>query len=259
MRVPHKVIFLSLILISGVGLYIKKNRRNLHHKSVTKNQPIVFNGDSKKVLSIAAKYLPVNPVIVEAGAFDGKDTQLMAQFFPQGIIHTFEPDPDNYAQLQKKITQFHNVKCHQLALSDNNGMALFHRSLDPENSNNRQSGSLLAPKEHLKSFAITFNEKISIPTTTLESWAHKNIVDHIDFLWLDMQGVELNALKVSTDLLKKVKVIYTEVEFLEAYEGQYQYKDVVSWLENQGFTLIAKDFFGDGLDRFSGNVLMAKL
>src|ERR1700733_5696671 len=95
MKASYKTIFISLILFSCVRFYLKKTHAN---SKINNHQPIVFNGNSKKVLSMAAQYLPSNPIIVEAGAFDGKDTQLMAQFFPQGAIHTFEPDPDNFAK-----------------------------------------------------------------------------------------------------------------------------------------------------------------
>jgi len=70
-------------------------------------------------------------------------------------------------------------------------------------------------------------------------------------MWLDMQGYELNALKACSAILKTVKVILTEVEFVEAYEGQYLFVEVKQWLEQQGFTMIARTayphWFADAL------------
>ena len=116
-----------------------------------------------------------------------------------------------------------------------------------------QSSSLLAPKDHLKYSSTQFKKEIEVQTITIDEWASQKGVDHIDLMWLDMQGYELNALKASPNILKTVKAILTEVEFVEAYKGQFQFKEVKEWLEGQGFTMVAENFgtygnwFGDAL------------
>jgi len=44
-------------------------------------------------VDIVAPYLPANPVIIEAGAFNGSDTIKLAKKWPQATIHAFEPVP----------------------------------------------------------------------------------------------------------------------------------------------------------------------
>jgi len=46
-----------------------------------------------------AKYLPVNPVIIEAGAYIGNDTLEMSKVWPKGRIYAFEPVPMLYEKL----------------------------------------------------------------------------------------------------------------------------------------------------------------
>lgn len=92
----------------------------------------------------------------------------------------------------------------------------------------------------------------------MADWAQQNNVSHLDMLWLDMQGYELNVLKsLSPELLSTVKVIHTEVGFIEAYEGQPTYPVVKQWLEEQGFTEVARDF-ENTTDWFFGNIVMIK-
>ena len=55
----------------------------------------------------------------------------------------------------------------------------------------------------------------------------------------------------------EVQAIYTEVEFLEAYEGQYLYEDVKRFLYNHDFIDIAQDF-SDTTSWFFGNVLFVR-
>ena len=126
------------------------------------------------------------------------------------------------------------------------------------------SGSLMTPHEHLKfDETIIFPKKITVDTTTIDIWAKQNNVTHIDFMWLDMQGHELTALKSAKTILSTVKLIFTEVEFVEAYKDQPLYKDLKDWLMAQGFIILATDFDEDYAERkdikpgesYMGNVL----
>ena len=62
-----------------------------------------------------------------------------------------------------------------------------------------------------------------------------NDIKKIDMLWLDMQGVELEVMKSAPNIMNSVKVVYTEVDFVEAYKGQALWPELRSWLESQGF------------------------
>ena len=118
----------------------------------------------------------------------------------------------------------------------------------------------MPPKDHLI-FAphIAFKKEIQIKAITLDDWAQHFDIQNIDFMWLDMQGFELNVLKASSHILKTVKVIATEIAFLEAYAGQYLYKDVKEWLEGQGFTLIAITFDPQNNRSFQGDAIFVRL
>lgn len=205
-------------------------------------------------LGIIASYLPKNPAILEAGAYDGSHSELLSRLWPAGTIFTFEPAPDMYQMLLKRIKPKRNIYPYPFALSDKKGVATFYRSIETSDLQKTSgSSSLFAPKEHL-TYAphVLFPNEIQVFTTTIDDWAEAYGIDHIDFMWLDMQGSELPALKASPKILKTVKVISTEVEMVEAYEGQPLLDELKGWLESQGFTMIAgtvnfKDpsWFGD--------------
>ena len=211
-----------------------------------------------RILDIVQKYLPQNPVIVEAGAFDGADSVKMAELWPRGSVHAFEPDPLNFIKLKRKTSFNNNIYCYPLALSNKNGTALFYQSEDPDNPDNAQSGSLLTPKEHLNYSNVIFSNGFEVITMTLDAWAQENNVKQVDLLWLDTQGTELDIVKAAPNVLKKVKAIYTEVEFVEAYEGQALYNEVRCWLEDQGFVLIATNFNDSDKTRWYGDILMVR-
>lgn len=218
-------------------------------------------GDLKAMINFVKPYLPKNPVILEAGAFDGSETIKMKTVWPESKIYTFEPVTELYEKLKYNTRNLKNVHCFKLALSDKDGMATFYLS---ENSNFpgvvSMSSSLLKPKEHLNHAPeVLFKNKIAVQTITLNKWSRLNNVTKIDFLWLDMQGYELNALKATPkNLLDTVRAIVTEVEFTEAYKGQYLYKDVKKWLEEKGFVLIGKNFDEKNRGHWFGDAIFVK-
>ncbi len=215
------------------------------------NALLSFN-HPQEALAIAAQYLPDNPVIIEAGSYDGDDSVVMAKRWPQSVVHSFEPIPYLYANLVRTTMSQPNIHTYPFAVGDKVGQATMYVSECPGNPGiPSQSSSLLAPKEHLNYSNVLFKKVITVPVTTFDAWAEQYKVDHVDLMWLDMQGYELNALMACPKILSTVRVILTEVEFVEAYANQYQFEEVKRWLEEQGFELIAQNnycsWFGDAL------------
>ncbi len=204
------------------------------------------------------QYIPENPVIVEAGAFDGHETQRMLAVWPEATIHAFEPMPGAFEKFEANTMHLPNVHRYQIALSDTTGTSELYVAEKPDRPGMpTQASSLLMPKERLLYSPIQFPYTISVPTITLDDWAKKNNVLHVDLLWLDMQGYELNALTAARTMLKTVSAIYTEVGFIENYAGQAQYPEVKAWLENAGFVMIGRDF-PDQPTKFFGNALFVQ-
>ncbi len=209
----------------------------------------IFPGEVPK--EYIASFLPKNPLIIEAGAHVGLDTIEMSKFWPKAKIHAFEPVPHIYDKLKDNTKGCKNVTCYELALSDHSGTAkLFMSSGDSD-----ASSSLLKPKEHLSLHpTVLFRDEVEIKTITLNDWAVSNNIKNIDFLWLDLQGLELHVLKKSDVILKTVKAIMTEVSLVENYAGGALYPELKSWLESNGFKVQREEIaWSDG-----GNVFFVR-
>lgn len=184
---------------------------------------------------LIAKHLPANPIVLEAGAHIGYDTTLMHHLWKKGHIYAFEPIPEIYAQLKYNTRKFKNVTCIPIALSNQTGEATINISKGQHNA----SSSLLEPKEHLKYYPeVIFEEKIVIPTITIDEWAKKNNITKVDFMWLDMQGMELQTLKASPEIIKTVSIVHTEVHYIENYAGVPLVDETVAWFKEQGFRIL---------------------
>jgi FkbM family methyltransferase len=196
------------------------------------------------------QFLPVNPIILEAGAHKGKDTVEMAMLWPTGLIHAFEPVPHLFKLLGNNTRNLKNVHCYQLALGNTKGS----ESLFISSGASDGSSSLLPPKELLNNFpTIYFDKELPVHTITLDEWAREHGVTKIDFMWLDLQGMELMVLKSGLNLLKTVSAIYTEVSSTEIYEGQTLYSDLKDWLLSHGFKIEREE-----VENGSGNVFFIR-
>jgi FkbM family methyltransferase len=193
------------------------------------------------------------PIIVEAGTYNGRDTAALASLLPCAQIFSFEPVPELFQKAKLALDSFENVFLYNAALSSQTGMSeLYVSEFKDKPGFPGASSSLLRPTGHL-TYApfVTFNRKIEVSTTTIDDWAKANGISRIDLLKLDIQGNELDVMMASPDLLQSVSAILTEVEFVEAYKGQYLFEDIKAWLEQQGFELdslfVQCNWFGDAL------------
>lgn len=175
--------------------------------------------------------IPKKAIILEAGAHVGNDTAEMARLWPDATIHAFEPVPHLFSKLTQNTSRYPNVYRYQVALSDTSGFQTLHVSQGASD----EASSLLQPKEHVHILpTVTFNKNIQVKTITLDTWAKQNKISHIDFMWLDMQGMEYNVLKKSRTIFPKVRLLYTEVNLKENYTGVTLYKKFKKWLIARG-------------------------
>jgi FkbM family methyltransferase len=200
-----------------------------------------------------AGFLPRNPIIIDAGAHIGTDSIEMSNLWKHGTIHAFEPIPEIYSQLVTNTSSRKNIYTYRYALSNKTGNVDFFISSGESDA----SSSLLPPKEHINRHPnVLFNKIIKVNTITLDEWAYKNNITHVDFAWLDMQGFEFQTLKASRIIIKSIKVIFTEVNLVETYEGVTLYSEYKEWLESIGLKMVQEDFHWK--EKIQGNVLFVR-
>lgn len=201
-----------------------------------------------------ARYIPSEPVILEAGACDGTDTERFARRWPNGEIHAFEPLPDAFAKVLRRVRDLPNVRTYEVALSDTTGSSEIHLSEGLAGEDRPDASSLLSPTGHLDHWpSIKFRRNVVVATTTLDDWAVEHDVSHIDLMWLDLQGMELQALRASPQLLSQTRAVYLEIWRQEMYAGAPLYGEVVNWMTAQGLGLVI-----DRVPRVSGNALFVR-
>lgn len=211
----------------------------------------VFEDYLGRPLDLIAKFIPPNPIIFEAGGHYGIDTVKFSKKWPNATIFTFEPNPHAYEMLLNNTKGIPNIQSHNLAVNNYNGTAILNVCYGTTGDNPLFEGasSLLEASEGQK---IHYQgPKVEVPCVILDDWCKEKGISHFDFMWLDLEGLELEVLKSSPEILKNVKVIYTETNFYEFRVGTTQYQDLKRFLESNGFALLshwyAENLQGDAI------------
>lgn len=104
-------------------------------------------------------------------------------------------------------------------------------------SSNSQSTSLFDFSEHLNEYPdISFVRREVVKTVRLDEVIFPD--EPIDFVCLDIQGAELEALKGLGKRLSDVAWVYTEVNRVALYKDIPLVRDLDDFLEDQGFSRI---------------------
>lgn len=125
----------------------------------------------------------------------------------------------------------------------------FHVTKDPLNHGSCQSSSILPFETHALHYPhITVGEVKRMKTVTLESLVTKNAIpmEKLTFWNLDIQGVELEALRSAGDLIRFANAIYCEVNIQSLYKGCALLGEVEEFMKEKGFTRVAMKLADQG-------------
>lgn len=204
---------------------IKKILRKLLSFFIKKNE--LTKKEIKSILNTK------NPVILEIGSADGGDTLDFIKTFSDVnlTLYGFEPEPKNITILENKIP-YSNYKLFKGVISDIDGELSFNRSRTDNPEDISLSGSIMNPKKHLELWDwIHFDEKLTVPSITLDTFSKQNNLTVIDFIWCDVQGAEKKVIIGGQETLKNnVRFFYTEYSNDEQYEGQPTKEEILNLL-----------------------------
>lgn len=187
--------------------------------------------------------------IIECGSRDCLDAIEMLKFYKADTIYSFECNPESIIICKENIKNYNNIKLIEYGVYDEetDDVTFFATDMEKSLDKNIGASSMLFHRDNEIEF---IQKEIKIKTTTLDNFFMKNNINNIDLLCLDLQGVELNALKGCINNLNKVKYIITEISHRSYYHNDILFTEVDSFLEKNGFKLLElSDItgFGDAL------------
>jgi FkbM family methyltransferase len=175
------------------------------------------------------------PVVFDVGANKGQTINLMQRTLSKPRITAFEPNPDLVSFLQQNYAS-PTVRIENTALGSVAGNIEFCIL-----ENDELSSVLELDRMGSHPFINTpVRKRVTVPSTTLDSYAELHKVESIDLLKVDTQGYDLEVLRGAATLLtnKKVTLLLVEVNFVRLYEKQCSFAEIEEFLSARGYRLL---------------------
>jgi FkbM family methyltransferase len=168
------------------------------------------------------------PLLLEIGCHDGKDTQSFLQEMPRATIVCFDPEKRATKRFRKLIGDDKRVTLHERAIADVDGFREFYAStgIVGRTADWDYSGSLCEPTGHFtRSPEIKFKEPIQVPCARLDTWYTEWMKwvgrpSIIDFIWADVQGSQRLVIAGGHYALSQTNWLYIESHDPPAYAGE---------------------------------------
>ena len=182
--------------------------------------------------SLCEKYKFIPKGILHIGAHEMEESKDYLKYNIDNIIWV-EGNPELVNSGLDKISSSPNqVILHGIIYSEDD------LDIEFKITNNSQSSSILEFGKHKEYHPqVSFVKSMQMKTTRVDNLLSKNNipVGNFDFVNLDIQGVELQALKGFGKYFEQVKYIYTEVNTGEVYVNNDSMDQMDEFLNSYGF------------------------
>lgn len=164
--------------------------------------------------------------IYDIGANVGTWSLLAKAILPAAAIHAFEPLAECHEGFQARLAGVSGVQLHKTALGREDATATMYLGEVTDTS------SFLRPGPRVQDHGAPTS---SLPVRALDSFIRAKSLPPPELLKLDVQGYELQVLEGAREALRTASAVICEVSFVELYEGQCLFGDVVTFLAGHGF------------------------
>lgn len=166
----------------------------------------------------------------------------------KGLILSFEPNPDVFAELQRHAASDRLWHVFNMALSDFDGTASFNiMAADQFSSLKTPSGE----QDAIFADRNKVTKTVEMQCRRLDTLLPELVAQHgftRPFLKMDTQGHDLSVCEGAGDALAQMLGIQTELGVRPIYEGGTGYRAMIDWLEARAF--VPSAFFANNKGHF---------
>jgi FkbM family methyltransferase len=243
MRIVKNIIkktILGVESITNSQISIKRKPRTkikVHPDAVSDGTSMQYYVD---LVEKSCNFEPKN--IFEIGANYAQDAEFLRKSFgvDEKNVYVFEPHPQIFSELKK----MYNFNAFDQAVSNVRGKTVFH-AIDVTNNEYKNSG-ISSLRDGLTTNKQNFID-IEVELIRMDDFLEQQQLESIDFLKLDVEGMNYEVLEGFGERLSAVKAIQTEGEYLQYWEGQKLFKDIEEILLKNNFKLVSFVLTWDGV------------
>lgn len=157
--------------------------------------------------------------IIDAGAFEGEWTRTVRRVFPETEVLMVEPQPEREPALSAVIRELPGVRWRRALLGAGPGTARF---LVEATNSRVLTGDWTPPAG---------SRVVELPIETLADLSQQEDFSDCDFIKLDLQGHELQALAGAGELFGRCEVFQVEVSWLRIGEVPLAHEVIARFVE----------------------------
>jgi len=191
-------------ILSKSKIICKLSEKIILRNNNDMNADIGKNGE-KHFIEYLSKILPKDAVLFDIGANKGEYSKLLQLNIENSDIYAFDPVKENIDRA-KRITE-NKINYITSAVSDFDGKVNFFIDTKVENSGHSSMFDMN------KIGYETRSEKREVDVIKLDSFAKNNGINKVDFMKIDIEGNELNALRGAEAMFLNKQVGIIQFEF----------------------------------------------
>ena len=166
-----------------------------------------------------------NKLMIDVGAHYGESFSNF--LYHDWLVYAFEPDSENYKELEVISKNKHNLILDQRGCSN--------KSMDNVNFYNSDISSGISS---LSAFDSSHKNSAKITTVTIGDFIKEKTIKEIGFLKIDVEGYDLFVLQGVPWNIIKPEVIVVEYEDRKTKKLGYDYHDLAQILIDNGYTVL---------------------
>ena len=218
------------LLLERLAVASQRKRRFDKLKGTAAKNLSLGHIDSLELLELAKSHNP--KVIYDIGANIGTWSLLAKAIFPDVTIHAFEPLIMHHEPFNKEVAGISDIVLHKVAAGPETA------KMNIQVTSFSDASSLLETSEAIhEHFGITTEREETIEVVKLDDYVTTNSLPFPDLIKLDIQGYELEALRGAQQCMNHAQFILCEVSFLEFYQGQPLFHEIIEFMSQKGFYL----------------------
>jgi FkbM family methyltransferase len=181
-------------------------------------------------------------VIFDVGANNGSSIDRFQKLFKNHLnIHSFEPSKRMFVELQKQFSEDDRITLVNMGVGDKPGELVFNDHITSSGSSSfigTVQGLKFAQRRKINEETT---DRYSVKIDSLDHYCKVNQVKHINFLKIDVQGLEDLVILGCKELLEDnlIDIIELEVIVAQVYNKRTSFYDVEKGLVDYGYRLIS--------------------
>ena len=152
---------------------------------------------------IFSKYIHKNDTVFDIGANIGLYTNFFRKLVGKnGFVHSFEPIPKTFKELKSNAKQYSTINNYRLNMTGLYDKETTSIAFIPDEISGHASVG-----NHSETWKSNSVQEVTVALSTLDQYFEKNKLSSVDFIKIDIEGAEINALEGAKQILQQYKPI----------------------------------------------------